>query len=174
MLYYVSSSSITFTNSCEQYVVKQLYLVMSTVMKWWAMAHQMRTMKTVGSKAIVRETQPTYALWRCCNMIWFTNLKCKSLCKMFFVRLQPSRPLSVFQSFDVKPAIKDFYYELDDRKLWGLGALAGKRQAGEVENIDKLSQNRIRSYQWLVIKNKRMQIQWILPSDPFPSHPIHR
>ena len=54
---------------------------------------------------------------------------------MFFVRLQPSRPLFVFQSFDIKPAIKDFYYELDDRKLWGLGALAGKRQAGEVEKI---------------------------------------
>ena len=40
-----------------------------------------------------------------------------------------------FQSFDIKPAIKDFYYELDDRKLWGLGALSGKRQAGEVEKI---------------------------------------
>ena len=63
------------------------------------------------------------------------------------MKRQPSRPLSVFQSFDVKPAIKDFYYELDDRKLWGLGALGGKRQAGEVEKINKLSQNRIRSYQ---------------------------
>ena len=64
------------------------------------------------------------------------------------MKLQPSRPLSVFQSFDIKPAIEDFYYyELDDGKLWGLGALSGKRQAGEVENIDTLSQNRIRSYQ---------------------------
>ena len=70
-------------------------------------------------------------------MIWLSQISnVKGYAKGFFVKVQTSRPLSVFfQSFDIKPAIKDFYYELDERKLWGLGPLAGKRQAGEVEKI---------------------------------------
>ena len=65
-----------------------------------------------------------------------TNLKCKRLCKRFVCESSNQQTsVCFFQSFDIKPAIKDFYYELDDRKLWGLGALSGKRQAGEVEKI---------------------------------------
>ena len=135
MLYYVSWSSITFTNSCEQYVVKQLYLVMSTVMKWWAMAHQMRTMKTVGSKAIVRETQPTYTLWwydmviRNDNM---ANVKVNvevNMQKVFLWNFNPADLCLFFSPLILnQPSKTSIIYKLKDSKLWGLGPAFHKVQ----------------------------------------------
>ena len=132
MLYYVSSSSITFTNSCEQYVVKQLYLVMlkGWVMKWWAMTHHMRTMKTVGSKTIVRETQPTYALWRYRNMIWLARISnVKVYSKGFLWNVNPADLCLFFSPLILNQPLKtSIIYKLKDSKLWGLGPAFHKVQ----------------------------------------------